>query len=107
MASSLTEKSREKQAVVLRESLLYKVLVSQLSDGCYSHTGNKGEVVVTRWRCQILVLLSTYCLSFTHWSEQIAINLKLRYKYTQICTVHIQENIFAFVTSVTLKILES
>lgn len=63
--------------------------------------------VLTRWWCQILVLLLTYCFSFTHWSEQIAINLKLRYKYTQICTVHIQENIFAFVTSVTLKILES
>lgn len=106
-ASSLTEKSCEKQAMVLRESLLYKVVVSQLSDGCYSHTGNNGKEVATHWRCQILVLLSTYWFSFTHWSEQIAINLKLRYKYTQICTVHVQENIFAFVTSVTLKILES
>lgn len=102
-----TEKSCEKQAVFLRENLLYKVVVSQLSDGHYSHTGHEGKEVATCWQCEILVLLSTYWFSFTHCSEEIAINLKSRYKYTQICTVHIQENSFAFVTSVTLKILES
>lgn len=59
-AASLTEKSCEKRATVLRESFLYKVVVSQLSDGCYSYTDNKGEELVTCWLCQILVLLSTY-----------------------------------------------
>lgn len=59
-AASLTEKSCEKQATVLGESLLYKVVASQLSDGCYSHTDNKRKELVTCWQCQILVLLSTY-----------------------------------------------
>lgn len=60
IASSLTETAYEKQPMVLRESLLYKVVVSQLSDGRYSHADNKGKEVMTRWRCQVLVLLSTY-----------------------------------------------
>lgn len=55
-----TEKSCEKQAVFLRENLLYKVVASQLSDGCYSHTENEGKEVMTRWQSQILVLLLTY-----------------------------------------------
>lgn len=57
---NLTEKSREKQAAVHRESLLCKVVVSQLSGGPSSHTDNEGKEAVTRWQCQILVLLSTY-----------------------------------------------
>lgn len=59
-AAPLTEKPCEKQATILRESLLYKVVASQLSDGRYSHTDNKGKELVACWQCQILVLLSTY-----------------------------------------------
>lgn len=42
--------------------------------------------------------------SASHWAEQIAMNLGLRYKYTQICTVHIQEESSAFVTLAALGI---
>lgn len=62
-------------------------------------TGDTGRVTHQHY-CQ-------HTDSAWHWSEQIAINLGLRYKYTQICTVHIQEKSFAFVTWVTLAILES
>lgn len=55
-----TEKSREKQAAFLRENSLYKVVVSQLSDGHYSHTHHEGKEAATRRQCEILVLLSTY-----------------------------------------------
>jgi len=46
--------------MVSRESLLYKAALSQLSDGRYGHTGNRGKEVPTCWRSQLLALLSIY-----------------------------------------------
>lgn len=60
MASSLTEKSREKQAMGWRGSLFHEGVESQLPDGPYGHTGSQGQDAVTCWQGQVLVLLSTY-----------------------------------------------
>lgn len=66
------------------------------------------EGLVTRGRGHVTD--QHYCQhtdSALHRAEQIAVNLGLRYKYTQICTVHIQEKSFAFVTWAASEILQS
>lgn len=69
---------------------------------CDRRYGHGGTGLGTRGR-----VTAEHCCQHTdsasHWAEQIAINLGLRYKYTQICTAHIQEKSSAFGTSATLQ----